>query len=111
MSDVVRIRAHQMRDALALGRFGLEMVMAVGRNYEVSKQAALTASRGRKCGPGGMLGAVAGTRSMITRLPRLQIGHVVGDGHFESSAGICTSSAGCVGRFGTPSSCRHWSSR
>ena len=50
-------------------------------------QAALLAWRVRKCGRRGMQGTIAGTRSMITKLRSLQIGHVEGDGHGESSAG------------------------
>ena len=110
MSEDVRIRAHEMRDALGLGNFGLEMIMAVEQHYEVSRRAG-SALRVRMWGRRGMLSTIAGTTSMITRLRRLQIGHVVGDGQGESSAGVFTSAAGCVSGFGAPRRRRHWSSR
>lgn len=43
MIDDVWIGAHEVRDASGRGFVALEMVMAVEQDYEVSKQAALTA--------------------------------------------------------------------
>jgi hypothetical protein len=97
MINVSLSGAHGMRAVLRSGKDRGGIAMTVRRDYEVSKQTALAAWRVRKWGRRGGQGAIAGTTWMITRLRRLQIGHVVGDGHDESSAGTSTSSVGCLG--------------
>ena len=62
MNDECRIVRTGMRDVFWSGRnLRLGMVMAVGQNYEVSKQAALTAWRCRKWGRRGGPAQIAGT--------------------------------------------------